>query len=245
MRNRGIMERPVEQEVGHSSSRVEQEMRRRILAEAAGLFLARGYKGVSMKLLGEAVEVTSAALYYHFPKGKEELFTTMIQAVFVDEGVGGIDQALAGAQGFRERLTLLTSALLALPLDDRLSVLLRDAREHLKDPEHQRVILSLLDRIKGHVTGLFEEAHDAGETRPDLPVGVLVSLYMGMLRGAKGVQTSDRAVSLVSILLDGVTTREQSPLPWSAHGSGLLNDRASLDAPPDRDRPSPERNDVP
>ncbi|MEZ2391834.1 TetR/AcrR family transcriptional regulator [bacterium RCC_150] len=213
-------------------------MRRRILSEAAGLFLAKGYKGVSMKLLAEAVEVTSAALYYHFPKGKEELFTTMVQTVFVDEGVGGIDQALAGARGFRERLTRLTSALLALPLDDRLSVLLRDAREHLKDPEHQQVILSLLDRIKRRVTDLFEEAQDAGEARPDLPVDVLVSLYIGMLRGAKGLQTPDRAASLVSVVVDGVAKREQSPLPWGTQGSDSLNVRASLDWPPDRN-PSP------
>jgi transcriptional regulator SbtR-like protein len=136
--------------------------------------------------------------------------------VFVDEGVVGIDQALAGAQGLRERLTQLTSALLALPLDDRLSVLLRDAREHLKDPEHQQVILSLLDRIRRHVTDLFQEAHEAGETRPDLPVDALVGLYMSVLRGAKGLQTPDRAASLVSVLFDGIAKRELSPLPWSA-----------------------------
>jgi AcrR family transcriptional regulator len=179
-------------------------MRRQILTEAADLFLARGYKGVSMKMLAEAVEVTSAALYYHFPKGKEELFTTMVQTLFVDEGVDGIDQALTTAQGVRERLTVLTSALLDLPLDERLSVLLRDAREHLKDPEHQQVILSLLQGIRRRVTDLFREAHDAGEIRPDLPVGVLVGLYMGMLREAKVLQTPDRAASLVGVLFDGI-----------------------------------------
>src|SRR5205807_1296571 len=131
----------MKQSVDDSSSHLDQETRRQILAKAAELFLAKGYKGVSMKELAEAVEVTSAALYYHFPKGKEDLFTKMIQTVFVDEGVAGINQTLAATQDVRERLTLLTSALLTLPLDERLSVLLRDAREHLKDPEHQRVIL--------------------------------------------------------------------------------------------------------
>ena len=188
-------------------------MRRQILATAAELFLARGYKGVSMKMLAEAVDVTSAALYYHFPKGKEDLFTTMVQAVFVDEGLGGIDQALAGAQGVRERLGRLTSALLAMPLDERLSVLVRDAREHLKDPEHQQVILSLLEGIKRHVTGLFRQAREAGEIRPDLPLGVLVGLYMGMLREAKGLQMADRAEALVSVLFDGIAERGRSPLP--------------------------------
>src|SRR5689334_22136845 len=133
------MEHPVKPPVEPSSLPADQETRRQILTKAAELFLAKGYKGVSMKVLAEAVQVTSAALYYLFPKGKEDLFTTMIQTVFVDEGVAGLDQTLAATQDVRERLTLLTAALLALPLDERLSMLLRDAREHLKDPQHQQV----------------------------------------------------------------------------------------------------------
>src|SRR5258708_2086993 len=207
------MEQPVKQQVEHSSSLVDQVTRRQILTKAAELFLAKGYKGVSMKELAAAVEVTSAALYYHFPKGKEDLFTKMIQTVFVDEGVAGLDQTLAATQDVRERLTLLTSALLKLPLDERLSTLVRDAREHLKDSEHQQVILSLLDRIRQQVTGLFQAAHDAGAIRPDLPVNALVGLYMGLLREAKSLPGTDPAASLVSVLFDGIAKPEQRPLP--------------------------------
>jgi AcrR family transcriptional regulator len=202
------MEQPVKHQVEHVSSPVDQETRRQILTKAAELFLAKGYKGVSMKELAQAVEVTSAALYYHFPKGKEDLFTKMIQTVFVDEGLAGIDQTLAATQDVREQLTLLTSALLTLPLDERLSTLLRDAREHLKDPEHQQVILSLLDRIRQQVTGLFQAAHDAGAIRPNLPVHALVGLYMGMLREAKSLPGAHPATSLVSVLFDGIAKRE-------------------------------------
>jgi AcrR family transcriptional regulator len=200
------VEQPMKQQV-------DQETRQQIVTKAAELFLAKGYKGVSMKELAEAVEVTSAALYYHFPKGKEDLFTTMIQTVFVDEGVAGIDQTLAATQDVRERLTLLTAALISLPLDERLSLLVRDAREHLKDPEHQQVILSLLDRIRQQVTSLFQAAHEAGAIRPDLPVNTLVGLYMGMLREAKSLPGSHSAASLVSVLFDGIARREQGPLP--------------------------------
>jgi AcrR family transcriptional regulator len=211
------MEQPVKQWVEHTSSPspVDRETRRQVLTKAAELFLAKGYKGVSMKEIAEAVEVTSAALYYHFPKGKEELFATMIQTVFVDEGVAGIDQALAATptQDVRERLTLLTSILLTLPLDERLSTLLRDAREHLKDPAHKQVILSLLDRIRRRVTELFQAAHDAGAIRSDLPVNVLVGLYMGMLREAKSLPGTHPAAFLVSVLFDGIARQEQLPLP--------------------------------
>jgi AcrR family transcriptional regulator len=207
------MEQPVKPEVEHAFSPVDQETRRQILTKAAELFLTKGYKGVSMKELAQAVEVTSAALYYHFPKGKEDLFTTMIQTVFVDEGVAEIEQTLAAAQDIRERLTLLTSVLLRLPLDERLSTLLRDAREHLKDPEHQQVILSLLDRIRQQVMGLFQAAHEAGAIRSDLPATVLVGLYLGMLREAKRLPGADPAASLVSVLFDGIARQEHLPLP--------------------------------
>jgi len=207
------MEQPVKQLPEHPSSSVDQETRQQILTQAAELFLAKGYKGVSMKELAAAVEVTSAALYYHFPKGKEELFTKMIQTVFVEKGLAGIDQTLAATQDVRERLTLLTAALLTLPLDERLSTLIRDAREHLKDPEHQQMILSLLDRIRQQVTGVLQAAQQAGAIRPDLPVKALVGLYMGLLREAKSLPGTDPAASLVSVLFDGIARREQPPLP--------------------------------
>ncbi len=170
---------------------------------------AKGYKGVSMKEIADAVQVMPSALYYHFPKGKEELFTKMIQTLFVDEGVAGIDQALGTTQGLRERLTLLTSSLLALPIDEQFTMLLRDAREYIKDPENQRIILSLRDRIKQQVMGLFQAARDAGEIRTDIPVTMLVSLYMGMLRESKSPQGSRQAAQLVTVLLDGIASPEQ------------------------------------
>jgi AcrR family transcriptional regulator len=188
-------------------SSMDLEKKGQILSTAAGLFLAKGYKGVSMKMLGEAVGVTPAALYYHFPEGKEDLFATMIQTLFVDDGVAKIDKALASARGARGRLTQLTTALIALPLDERLSVLLRDAREHLEKPKHQRVILSLLERIRRRVTDVFREALDAGEIRQDLPLNILVGLYIALLREGTGHRTADHAAALVSVLFDGIAKR--------------------------------------
>src|SRR6266699_1484818 len=100
------MEQPVE----HSSSPVDQETWRQVLTAAKELFLAKGYKGVSMKEIADAVQVTSAALYYHFPKGKEDLFTRMIQTLFLEEGVAGIDQTLLTRSDLRERLNVLTTS---------------------------------------------------------------------------------------------------------------------------------------
>src|SRR6266568_3118747 len=158
-------EQPMKKQLDGSSSHFDQETWRQILTAAKELFFAKGYKGVSMKEIADAVQVTPAALYYHFPKGKEDLFTKMIQTLFVEEGVAGLDQVLETTPDLRERLNLFTAFLLMIPIDEQLTMLLRDAREHIKDPESQRIILSLRDRIKQQVMGLFQAARDAGGSR--------------------------------------------------------------------------------
>lgn len=204
-----VAKQPVNKHLDDPSTHLDQETWRQILTAAKDLFFAKGYKGVSMKEIADAVQVTPAALYYHFPKGKEDLFTKMIQTLFVEEGMAGIDQILGSTQNLRERLTLFTASLLTLPIDEPFTMLLRDAREHIKDPENQRIILSLRDRIKQHAMDLFQAARDAGEIRTDIPVNMLVGLYMGMLREPKNIQGSRQVSQLVSVLLDGIASSAQ------------------------------------
>ena len=139
------------QRVGPASS-LDQATWQQILTAAKALFFAKGYKGVSMKEIADAVQVMPSALYYHFPKGKEDLFTKMIQTLFVDEGVAGIDQAIGATQGLRERLTLLTTSLLTLPIDEYFMLLLRDAREHIKGPGKpaDHLVPTRPDQATGH-----------------------------------------------------------------------------------------------
>src|SRR5262249_16988731 len=109
----------------------------------------------------------------------------------------------------RERLNLLTTSLLALPIDEHFTMLLRDAKEYIKDPENQRIILSLRDRLKQQVMGIFQAARDAGEIRTDIPINELVSLYMGMLRESKSLQGPHQASHAVTVLLDGIASPEE------------------------------------
>ena len=203
------MTQPMKHQRVGPDSPLDQATWQQILTAAKDLFFAKGYKGVSMKEIADAVQVMPSALYYHFPKGKEDLFTKMIQTLFVDEGVAGIDQTLGTMSGLRERLNALTASLLMIPIDEQFMMLLRDAREHIKDLENQRIILSLRDRIKQQVMGIFQAARDAGEIRTDIPVTMLVSLYMGMLRESKNLQESRQASQLVTVLLDGIASPEQ------------------------------------
>src|SRR5215472_1073700 len=189
----------------------ERHTRRQILKVAEELFLARGYKGVSMKDIADEVHVKAAALYYHFPEGKEELFAEMVRQV-LSEATAKVLQALPEAVDFRERLTLLTQRLLVFPLD-RFSLLFRDAHEHLNKQKDffEEVGLSFLQ----HVTEFFQEAAQAGEVTAQIPPHLLAMLYQGMciavLNGSRlapelvhGHNTGQLADMLVSALLDGI-----------------------------------------
>ena len=60
-------------------SREPIDMPERILEEATRLFVARGYAGISMREISEAVGVSKAGLYYHF-RDKEALFMAILNA---------------------------------------------------------------------------------------------------------------------------------------------------------------------
>ncbi len=193
-----------------SASPSEQETSQQILTEASALFLTKGYKSVSMNEIADRMHVTHAALYYHFPKGKEELFTRMIQALFARGEMEDQHQTTSTTQDLRGHMLQLTTNLLTLPLD-QLPWLLRDAKEHLKDPNNLQIVSSLHAGLKQRVMNLFQAAQDAGEIRRDIPVEVLVRVYLGTLKEAKSSQRPQEASQLVAVLLDGMAVSASRP----------------------------------
>lgn len=206
-------QRHAEVEPHHTTDR---QTKRHILTAAEQLFLAKGYKGVSMKDIADAVHVKPAALYYHFPQGKEELFVEMLSQVIAEATEQAL-AALAASTDFRERLTLLTQSLLAFPID-RFSMLIRDAHEHLSHRNKQEALfLKVAGIFTQRATEFFQQAIDAGEITGQTPASVLALLHQGMCvallngrRFAPELLHSNNprqlADMLVSALLDGVTT---------------------------------------
>jgi TetR/AcrR family transcriptional regulator, cholesterol catabolism regulator len=198
----------------------DRETRQQILEVARELFLSRGYKGVSMKEVADEVQVTSAALYYHFPGGKQDLFFSIIQKM-LEEWTQGALLATTQAQGLQEELIKLTQYLLTLPID-RFSILARDIHENILDRDSQRVALEQLQHVfVQHVADLFQQAIDAGEIRREIPASVLTTMYEGMsislLRSqhlAIGETESYDAAQLadfvVSVLLRGIAEQTTS-----------------------------------
>ncbi|MFJ9552504.1 TetR family transcriptional regulator [Nocardiopsis sp. NPDC101807] len=62
--------------------------RERIIVEALHIISGRGLGGLSMRRLGDALEVEAMAIYHHFPLGKEQLFNA-IAAYVASPAPGG------------------------------------------------------------------------------------------------------------------------------------------------------------
>jgi AcrR family transcriptional regulator len=72
---------------------VVDSARSRIMDEAAGLFLQRGYEGTSLRLLADVVGMKAGSLYYHF-SSKDELLTTILE-----RGLDVMHEAFDRAEG--------------------------------------------------------------------------------------------------------------------------------------------------
>lgn len=59
--------------------RPRMEPREEILDVAAGLFVDRGVAATSTRDIAEAVGVRQASLYYHYPRGKDEMLGELLQ----------------------------------------------------------------------------------------------------------------------------------------------------------------------
>ena len=192
----------------------DRETRQHILKVARELFLSKGYKGVSMKEVAEEVQVTSAALYYHFPGGKQDLFFNIIKKMLEDWTQGAI-LATEQSQGLKEELISLTQYLLTLPMD-RFSILARDIHENVLDRDAQRIALEQMQHVfVQHVADLFQKAIDAGEINQEIPAAVLATMYEGMsisllrsqhfaIGGAERYDAAQLASFVVSVLLRGI-----------------------------------------
>jgi AcrR family transcriptional regulator len=63
---------------GEGDSRVRPDTRARIQQVAVELFTEHGYEGTSLREIAERLDVTKAALYYHF-RSKEDIVTSLVE----------------------------------------------------------------------------------------------------------------------------------------------------------------------
>jgi TetR/AcrR family transcriptional regulator, cholesterol catabolism regulator len=193
------------------------ETHERILKAATAQLAARGYKGMSMRDVADAVEVTPAALYYHYPS-KDDIFVDVMRSIF-DEWAKGVKQATDGVHDVREKLLKLTMYYLTRK-DSGMVTLMRDVRTYLDHAKQELIWKYYAETYQKEVNQVFQYGIDSRQLSQNVPTHLLGTMYMGMINHflfnprtraelADPVEAERIGMMVVSILLDGIRNRGQ------------------------------------
>jgi AcrR family transcriptional regulator len=156
-----------------------KNIRGQILAHAQRLFIERGYHGLALREIAEAVGVSKAALYYHFAD-KEALFLAVLEG-YLDEIETAIETIEAREQTGRGRIKALVRTFLAQPPERRAVV--RLAGQELGNvslPARQAFERAYRERFTGKIEALIRAGMEAGEFKR-LDPGIATWSLLGIL----------------------------------------------------------------
>ncbi len=161
------------------STRVGRE---KIVAVAEELFTERGYRAVSIRDIADACQVTSAALYYHFPS-KEALFR-MVMENHAKKLSDHMKQAGNVNGSTRDKITAILVEYARITADRRSPIfLLRREDPATNGDQHWKDASKLFHALLQPLDEVLMSAIDGGELR--MLEGKLspASLLVGMLHG--------------------------------------------------------------
>jgi AcrR family transcriptional regulator len=185
--------------------------REQLLKVAGALFSEKGYSSVTLKDIAQALGVRQAALYYHVPEGKEQLFVEVMARNFQRHSKG-IEQALAQAEPhFIAQLKALANWLLSQPPLD-MARLARSDLPSLSEKNAQYLYnlgnVLLMEPIRQVITKGYQQ----GEIRL-VDVEVIGTAFLSMIdtlhdmNKYKGIPKEVLAQDLIEILFEGLRRR--------------------------------------
>jgi AcrR family transcriptional regulator len=144
-------------------SALDSEARQRLLDAAEALFTARGYDSVRLRDIAEVLGVKHAALYYHVPGGKEQLYVEVMERSFARHRAGMEDAIANAGPALQDQLMAVAAWLLSQPAVNILRVQQTDF--HAISPAHvQRLSDLMFDALRIPVEKALNRAQAAGIT---------------------------------------------------------------------------------
>jgi AcrR family transcriptional regulator len=192
-----------------------QDARVRVLDSAELLFAGKGFNSVTLRDIASAIGLTHAALYYHFPGGKEELFAEVMERNIRRHGDGLAAGMDAGGLSLRGKLRGAAAWFLSQPPMD----LIRMAETDLKalPPESARRLMDLVYiLILRRLQAVIEASRDSGEVGacdPGLLAGGLLGLIESLHSVPESIVGRDRyamAEELIDVILKGIEYKGDS-----------------------------------
>lgn len=187
-----------------------ESTRERIQTEAARLFVASGYHGVSMREVAEAVGVTKPALYHHY-SDKESLFVAMLQGALIN--LGRLIDHASTEEGIRAQLQTLVSDLIDSAPAQRVGMQLASELRHVSAERRAAFEQEYRQVWMGGLTRLIEQAVKQGELRSEFSPIVLTRAFLAVIfplvSGPPLPEPHATAKALLAIYLDGATVRKE------------------------------------
>jgi len=177
------------------------------------LFMARGYRAVTMELVAEAAGVTKPAVYYHF-KDKGSLLVAVAGLVF-SRAQSATETVLAKATPLADRLREIAVIVLSLPQPfTAFDAMMHEAQGELAAEQMLEIHKAQRSVFQVIETTLVDAAA-RGEIRTDDPVLVahafLALLRVGQTRDERGERrfpdVTGTAGRLVAALWEGIEPR--------------------------------------
>jgi len=188
------------------------DIRERIIQEATSLFVARGYHGISMREIAEAVGISKAGLYYHF-RDKETLFLTILTANLKRVGSVISDARSAGVTT-RDQISRMVQAILEQEPDQRAIIRLASQEmEHLSQEARAEFDFLYREKFISQVENILQAGVAGGELRA-IDVGLSTWVLLGMMypffypAHERELGSADEAIELMlTIFFDGAAAR--------------------------------------
>lgn len=142
--------------------------RARVLDAAEKLFMERGYASVTMRDIADALGVKQAALYYHAPKGKEQLYREVV-AHNMTRQREGLEKAIAtAAPELEAQLGAIADWLVEQAPVDMMRMVRSDAIQISQ--EYAKEVIQQVDQsMMQPIVGVIRAAQTRGEVRPIVP----------------------------------------------------------------------------
>lgn len=178
------------------------DMRMRILAEGARLFVERGYHGLAMREIAESVGGSKAGLYYHF-RDKEELFLAILIRC-LDQLEEALEATPPAAPGVRAAILAILQAIFMLSPEQRavmrlasseLGHLSAEARAVFGQRYHAQFI--------GRIEAVLSDGIAAGELRPigaQLATWILLGMAYPFFTPSSARELGDGEAAIAAIM---------------------------------------------
>lgn len=158
----------------------------RVLDAAERLFAEHGYSAVKLRHIAGELDVTTASLYYHFPKGKRELFVSVMERSMHRHKVG-LEKSIAEAgDNWRDQLRGAAGWFLNQPRVDIFRMMETDIKEI--DQDHAGRLTKLIyNSVMEPIVRVFEtllDRHRSQGTDTELPDSrLLAGSFLAVMQG--------------------------------------------------------------